>query len=615
VRFGPDAIGGAVLVDPPALLRVPGVAGEIHLVGFANGLGGSTAGRVRARTEKLPGLAWQVEGSLRRLQAPSTPDYPLDNTAVDEWNAGATVGYDHGDDDYRLSFTHYQARLGVCTCLHMESLEDFYAQLARDRPIDSELYRADFMIERAYQSARHELAIARARWRRDRLGAIEATLAFQQDRRREYDVVRDDITGPQFDFRLNTGDAEVVLEHKPVHLTHHLHLRGTAGVVGMVQGHFYRGLHLIPGHDAWSTGAYATERLVGDDYELEAGVRYDVLARSAVIADIDYLRLVRSGQIDDDACASSDGDFVECGSRFHTVSASLGGVRWLTPEWTWKLDLSTASRPPNPDEQYLNGSSPTFPVLGLGKPDLGAETTYSASTTTTYQGAHVAAELSGFASYIDDYIYFAPALDEDGEPIFDVLARGTFPRFVTRPVNAAFYGADGGVAVRPWPWLELEAQASLVRARNLTDDSYLVFVPPDRVRAGATYSYRSLYLSAAGTYVAKQTRFDLAADLAPPPDAYVLVDAELGGETEVGDQTVKVALSGTNLLNQRYREYTSLLRYFADQPGYQVLLRLSMQFSLNERDSSCVISSSRRSWPSPRAAAPNPATPRRSSPR
>ena len=76
----------------------------------------------------------------------------------------------------------------------------------------------------------------------------------------------------------------------------------------------------------------------------------------------------------------------------------------------------------------------------------------------------------------------APAIDAMGDPIFDVTIRGAFPRFVTRPVDAMFYGADGGIAVTPVPWLELGAQASLVRARNRTDDSYLVFVPPDRVR-------------------------------------------------------------------------------------------------------------------------------------
>jgi len=578
VRYGPDAIGGAVVVDPPPLRRTPGVGGELHLIGFGNGVGASLAARLQAVTARVPGFAWQVDGSLRKLAAPSTPDYPLDNTGVDEWNAGATAGYRRGDAEYLASYRHYQAQLGVCTCLQIDNLEDFYAQLERGEPNGVERYDSDFAIERPFQAVAHELAIARGTWRRDGLGKLTATYAFQHDHRAEYDVVRDATTGPQYDFFLATHDLDVAAEQRPIHLSDHLHLEGSAGLLGMIQRHDYGGLTLVPDHQAWSAGAYAIERLVGHDFELEAGVRIDTLSRRASIVRRDFLRLVRSGQLDEDACGDADGDEVECASSFHTVSASLGALRQLTHAWAIKADLSTASRPPNPDEQYLNGASPTFPVLGLGKPDLGAETTYAASATTTFRGDRVAAEASVFASYLDDYIYFAPALDADGEPVFDVTIRGTFPRFVTRPVDAVFYGADGGITVTPTPALALEAQLSLVRARNVDDDTYLVFVPADRARAGITYTFSRLFGAVSGTYVARQARFDRDADLAPPPPGSFVLDAAIGAETRVRDQRLKVALEGTNLLDARYRDYTSLLRYFADQPGLQVLLRLSLQF-------------------------------------
>ena len=105
------------------------------------------------------------------------------------------------------------------------------------------------------------------------------------------------------------------------------------------------------------------------------------------------------------------------------------------------------------------------------------------------------------------------------------------------------------------------------------------------VRASATYTRQELWglpkasVSLRGAYVARQGRFDLAADLASPPDGYFLLDAEVGAEARVADQTVRVALQGTNLLNSRYRDYTSLLRYFADQPGWQLMLRLSVHYS------------------------------------
>jgi iron complex outermembrane receptor protein len=89
-----------------------------------------------------------------------------------------------------------------------------------------------------------------------------------------------------------------------------------------------------------------------------------------------------------------------------------------------------------------------------------------------------------------------------------------------------------------------------------------------------------------GSYVARQQRFDIAADFIAPPDPYFLLGAELGTQTTIGDQQVKFALQGTNLTNQRYRDYTSLMRYFADEPGWQVWLRMSLFFDSTKKGTS-----------------------------
>lgn len=584
VRYGSDAIGGAILVDPPELLREPGYAGELHAIGSSNGRGGTVAGRLLGASSRARGLAWQLEGSAKRLAASETPDYPLDNTGAFEWNAGATVGYRRGAGEHRLSYRHYQADLGVCSCLRIHNVDDFFAQLDRGRPTGSELYSSEFGIDRPEQAVVHDLALARSRWDWRGVGTLTGSYSFQHDLRREYDIVRQATTGAQFNFRLMTHELEAVLEHNPIHLNDHWHVRGAAGVVGMGQIHSYSGLHLIPDYRSLAAGAFLTERLVGHDLEVEAGVRYDLLGRTASIERADFLRLVRSGQLAEDACGPGTSDAVKCASRYHTLTASLGALRRFGEALSVKLELSTASRAPNPDEQYLNGTAPTFPVLGLGKPDLSPETTYSTSATVAFQHPRVTAEASAYANLIADYIYFAPALDENGMPIFDVLIRGSFPRFTTRPIDALFYGADGGIALKPHRFVELGGQVSIVRAENVRDGSYLVLVPADRFRGEVTlrapdgWGLRKTALSVAGTYVSRQRRFDLAADFAAPPASYFQLGAELGTETRAAGQTLRFALQGQNLTNAHYRDYTSLLRYFADEPGWQLWMRMSVFF-------------------------------------
>lgn len=590
VRHGSDAIGGVLLVDPPNMPEQPSTRGEAHVLGSSNGLGGAFMGRVQTRPEALPRLALQLEGGGKRLQSARTPDYALDNTGVAEWSAGVTATYQAGDDVYKLSYRHYDAQLGVCNCLRMESPADFMQQVSRRRPIGSELYEANWDIARPYQAISHDVVLGRARWSLLNLGRIITTYALQFDDRKEFDVVRGSKTAAQYSFRLLTHDLDAVFEHNPIHLSEHHHLSGSAGVVGMLQSHSYAGLQLVPSHEANAVGVHVSERLWGHSYELEAGVRYDRLARTASLVRQDFNRLVNAGKLQESSCGALEAmtEPVRCASVFHTVSASVGGVWKASPTWSLKLDLSTASRPPNPDEQYINGSAPSFPVFAVGEPTVGAETTYSSSATAAYESERMSGEVSAFTNYVSDYIYLSPAVASNGSPIFVETFRGAFPQFTTRAVDARFYGADGYLSAALFPWLTFDVQGSMIRARNLTDRSYLVLVPPDRIRGsvgfarGASQSLPAFTASVGGTYVRRQTRFDVAADLAPPPPGYALADAALTVKTRAARRDLHVSLTATNLLAARYREYASLLRYFVDQPGRQVMLRITMNFDSSE---------------------------------
>ena len=134
-------------------------------------------------------------------------------------------------------------------------------------------------------------------------------------------------------------------------------------------------------------------------------------------------------------------DLGRCPSQFQAASVSLGGIWQIVPDLAeFKLDLSSASRVPNADEAYMLSSAPTFPVYVYSDPSLGIETTWGISPTLGIQTFWLHAEVSGYANRIHDYIYFAPELDADGEPSFDVTIRGAFPRYSFRAIDAGFHG-------------------------------------------------------------------------------------------------------------------------------------------------------------------------------
>lgn len=85
-----------------------------------------------------------------------------------------------------------------------------------------------------------------------------------------------------------------------------------------------------------------------------------------------------------------------------------------------------------------------------------------------------------------------------------------------------------------------------------------------------------LALSLEHSYVSRQNRFDPNKDLIPyAPPAYHLLGAELEWSY---DKWLSLRLSGQNLLNTEYKEYTNRARYYSHDLGRNLRLALSIKF-------------------------------------
>lgn len=579
VRYGPDAIGGGVLVEPPPLRTETGIGGQIELVGVSNGLRGIGAFRLDAAPEGP--LSFRLEGNAGRGAAVSTPDYVLGNTASAQWNGGATARWQRDTDHVAVSFHHYDFRGGVCYCVASSTPADFLGQLDRDRPVNADVWTRSYRIDRPYQTVTHDLALADAAFAAGTFGVVHTLYAFQENDRREYDTVRTAVTGPQYDFVLRTHSLDVRLEHNPARLGDTGQLEGAVGASGSFQENVYRGLPLVPNYRSFAGGTFVVERLDTGPLAIEIGGRVDHLSRTAFLTASAFERHLGRQTLGPDDC-TVDPSAARCKHRYDAATASLGGVWHAGEVVDVRLDLSSASRFPNADELYLNGSAPTLPVYALGDPSLGVETTRGVSPTVGLRLPWIEGEASVYWNDIDDYVYFAPELGADGRPAIDVTIQGAFPRYSFRPIDARFTGFDGGLTVAPDAPVSVEVQGAVVRAQDRATGRPLVLIPPDRVSATVHVAPpirgAEPWVDGSVLYVAKQVHVDPDADLAPPPDAFLLVDAAFGVEVPLGGRTLKFGLEASNLLNTRYRDYTSLLRTTADEPGRSLRARIELDF-------------------------------------
>jgi iron complex outermembrane receptor protein len=458
---------------------------------------------------------------------------------------------------------------------------EFDAQLSRDRPVNADLWGVSYEIDKPYQQVTHDVGMLKTEQGGD-WGSFQAIYAFQINLRKEYEQVRADITGPQFDFTLRTHSLDAFYEH-PVLTTEIGDFEGGLGFQGTFQENVYRGLPLIPNFRGFSGGVYGYERLSLQRFDFEVGARLDGLRRAAFLGEHDYEKHVRRETLDESSCEALEFTY-RCPADYAAGSVSFGGLAHVVPEhFDIKVDLSTAVRFPNVDELYVIGHSPSLPVYATGYPSLGTETVWNGSLTSGLRSDFVEFEASVYAQVIEDYIYFSPVLNSLGNPKVEVTIRGAYPAWDFQPIDARFAGVDGSLLLGPESALGFRAVGGLTRGEDLADGGQLVGTPADYLllsligRAPALGAVHELEVELNLDLVGTQSRVNPELDFAPAPSGYTLLGA--GVQAVVGRRNpVRVGLDAHNLLNTTYREYSSLLRYYANRPGRDIRLRVGMDF-------------------------------------
>ncbi|NJK88729.1 MAG: TonB-dependent receptor, partial [Myxococcales bacterium] len=533
------------------------------LVGISNGRGGAGNLTVTGRLPKTwSGLSWRAQTSYQRLGALDSPEYVLDNTAREDLGYSGAVGYRAGPFEVDLSGRGYESTYGLFTEIRDTNLEDFLEAARSLRPRAVELYRFDYDFDRPFVRVVHRQAKLNLRSKLSKDWSAEGFYAFQDNDRREFDSVRGPLEdSAQGSFRLQTHlvDLHVEGDIGPFRLE--------PGVSFNAQINDYEGEPFLADYERLAFGAYAIGRFATGAWDFEAGARVDVEHYDALLPG-------RNQTLPDIA---RDLDYA---SFLFTVGAS----RELSPEWTLKALVASATRNPAPNELFADGPSVGVASLQVGDPDLEVETTYNAQISVAHRSARMSLEVLAYGHWIPNYIFLAPDIREDGTIVTRDSAKGPLPVFAFRQVDAAYVGLDADLDVKLTEWLSLRTSGSIVRARDLENDRPLVYVPSDALRNRITVSdrqigpLRSPYLWAESQVVLQQTIFSTTTDFVEPPPSYHLFHAGLGTQLFVGGAPVSIDVEVRNITNERYREYLSRLRYYADEPGFSGFIRLGVPF-------------------------------------
>lgn len=577
VVYGPNAMGGVIDVEPRALPSAPHIHGEASLNMFMNNRQGAASVLLEAgRLFDLP-LAFVARVSARRAGNATAPDYALANTGFSELSANAMVGVGGTDNGVTLTVSRFATTLGIFTGSHLGNATDLQRAIERGRPVDNPEFT--YSIGNPRQEIAHTMLALDWHVDVNDIGRFKLQYGWQQNDRSEFDAHNARITGrgtdpeerkrdsiarleqslltPAMNLLLTTYSLDGSLEHE---LTKSIH--GRIGVSGMRQVNDRQGaVKLVPNYLAYGVGGYVYENIVVDDWTFSAGSRLDWRwLRSIVPTSQVVVYLIK------------EREFLEV--------SGVAGASW-TPTETLNLALNigTAWRPPQVNELYSNDVHHGVAYYEIGDTSLQAERSVGADMTATYTVVGVNIEVGVYGNLFDNYIYSLP---DPANPT--ITLRGTFPTYRFTQARAFIGGADLSATVVLNDAFNVYAKGSVVRGEELDRSVPLFLMPADRLRLGAHIHAQDVvfvhdaFVDVSVQGVARQTRFVAGEDYLEPPPSYATIDVDLGGSIDVLGTTTRLTLSIFNVLDTRYRDYLSRYRYFADDPGRNVVLRWHVPF-------------------------------------
>ncbi|WP_242926124.1 TonB-dependent receptor [Pontibacter vulgaris] len=560
VRYGADAVGGVVIVDPRPLRDSIGIGAELNLLGSTNNRQEGISAMIDGNSAKLPPLSWRLQGTFKKAGNAKAPDYYLNNTGFEERNFSAALGYTKQNYGAELFFSQFHTELGILRESHIGNLTDLNNAIARGRPENADTADFTYTIGRPYQDVTHNLFKAKAFANTGEIGKLEFIYGLQQNTRKEFDVHGGD-TNPALQLNLTTHTTEAVWEHKPIG-----NFSGSVGASTVYKHNTYEYDDFLPFYTSITAGAFAAEHWQRNKLQLEAGLRYDYT----------YLQVKK---------LKNNETLIQPEYTFNNLSGTLGALYDVGYHLTFGLSATSAWRAPGANELFSEGVHHSSVAYEVGNPNLDPEQAYNFELSAEYYGnQRFNGTLSIYNNYISNYIYAAPLPN----PVLTL--KGAFPAYAYKQADASFRGVDLTFDFKLLSQLTWVSKSSIVRARNLDTDDHLVSIPSDRFDNKLTYEFDKLgnhnladtYIGLGGLYVAKQTRTPEKSDqdFAPAPAAYFLLNAEAGTTVYFGKQPVEIGITGNNLLNTAYRDYLNRFRYFADEMGRIIMFRLKIPLNI-----------------------------------
>ncbi len=584
LEYGGDAIGGVIVLQPERIVRADSLFGKTQMNLFSNGRGGNvTTSLVKSYKN---GFYLKGQGSIKRLGDLEAPDYILSNTGIRENSASLNFGKRDFAQGWEAYYSFFDSEIGILRASHIGNVDDLIDAINSPQPRIINDFTYD--INSPKQEVTHHLAKFNYYRRFTGIGKLDLQYDFQNNRRFEYDTRRGDNAGKaSLDLELTT---HTLLTNLKIDAKEGLEVK--LGLLGRYQKNFPNPAteirRLIPDYKRYEIGGYGIgEYEINPNLVVDLGVRFDYTR-------LDAEKFYRTTRWEERNYNANYGGYIvkDLGTQllvnpvfnYRNISATAGIQYRFGNDELLRFNYSLAQRAPNPAELFSDGLHHSAARIEIGDLRIDSETSSKFSISYERNSTKWGYVLAPYLNIINGFILLEPT---------DVLEtnRGAFPVWTYRQTNAQLVGVDLSIYSNWTEQLRSDHNFSWVRGEDKTLDIPLINIPATNLVNSITYTnpkLKDLTLSLESNYVFKQNRTPenifvfsprqqqlVELEINTPPEAYHLLALDAQMRFPIWERsTLTVGLRGTNLLDTEYRDYLNRQRYFADDLGRNINLRL-----------------------------------------
>lgn len=588
LEYGGDAIGGVIIMNPLPIARVDSLFGKTQINLFSNGRGGNITSVLTKSF--ATGLYIKAQGSYKKLGDLEAPNYLLSNTGIQENGITFSIGKRDFKQGWEGYYSFFNSDIGILRASHIGNIDDLLQSINNREP--NLINDFSYTINRPNQEVSHHLAKVNYYRRFEGLGKWNIQYDFQNNRRFEYDIrVGEDAAKASLDLKLTTHSISSNLQ-----LDAKEGFDAKIGLLGRFQSNFANpdtGVRrLIPDYDRYDFGIFTVaEYELNEAIILDGGIRYD-------FSRMDAKKFYRTSRWEERGYDADFSNLVieDLGTQiltnpifdYHNFSTSVGFLYDFKDDHRLRFNYSFAQRAPNPSELFSDGLHHSAARIELGDLRITSESSSKLSLSLEKSSDTWGYSIAPYFNAINDFILLEPK-----EVEFTI--RGAFPVWSYRQTNAQLIGIDTSIYNNWSENFRTDHKFSWVQGEDKTANTPLINIPAANLANTITYTnaqWKNLSVSIESQYVFEQKRFppnifvfspqqqqEVELDINTPPAAYHLLALDAAASFTIrNNNDFKVGLRSTNLLNTSYRDYLNRQRYFVDDLGRNISLRLIYKY-------------------------------------